>query len=145
MEVVRRWFYRCADAFGDFMDEAAFRAMLAFDVLCGKLPRQVERRWWNRAIETPVLIDTFDWTDDRLLFSVIVWPPLESPGHDAIHDHEERVREVLEAIARGAADKRWSTRFETDYGLRWDHKRQVWTAEDGFSYSLPERIAGGRG
>ena len=26
-----------------------------FDVITGRMPRQVERRWWNRAVETPVL------------------------------------------------------------------------------------------
>jgi hypothetical protein len=41
---------------------------------------------------------------------------------------------VLETIARGAVDMAWSMRFETDYGLRWDHERQVWTARDGFAY-----------
>jgi hypothetical protein len=28
----------------------------------------------------------------------------------------------------------WSTRFDTDYGLRWDHTLRVWTASDGFAY-----------
>ena len=41
---------------------------------------------------------------------------------------------VKQVIARGATEKMWSTRFEVDYGLRWDHERQVWTAEDGFAY-----------
>jgi L-alanine-DL-glutamate epimerase-like enolase superfamily enzyme len=41
-------------------DEAAFRLALAFDVLIGRMPRQVERRWWNRAAESPVLIDVYD-------------------------------------------------------------------------------------
>jgi hypothetical protein len=67
-------------ALGDFFEEAAFRLVLAFDVIVGRTPRQVERRWWNRAVETPILIDVLDWTDDRLIFSVLVWPSLESPG-----------------------------------------------------------------
>jgi hypothetical protein len=28
----------------------------------------------------------------------------------------------------------WSTRFDKDYGFRWDHTRRVWTASDGFAY-----------
>ena len=41
-----------ACAVGDFFEEAAFRLVLAFDVIRGRMPRQVERRWWNRAAET---------------------------------------------------------------------------------------------
>jgi hypothetical protein len=32
----------------------------------------------------------------------------------------------------------FSTRLETDYGLRWDHERQVWTTRDGFAYDGSE-------
>jgi len=63
-------------------------------------------------------VDVFDWTDQRLIFTVLVWPYLESLADEATYDHRERVRTVLEAIARGAADKAWSVRFETDYGLK---------------------------
>jgi hypothetical protein len=48
--------------------------------------------------------------------------------------HGERVGEILEAIARGSADKAWSVRWEIDGGLWWDAKRQVWVGEDGFAY-----------
>lgn len=82
MEVVTRLWLAFAGAVGSFLDEAAFRLVLAFDVIAGRKPRRVERRWWNRATEAPVLVDVFDWTDDRLLFSVFVWPSLESlPGN----------------------------------------------------------------
>jgi len=101
----------------------------------------VERRWWNRAVETPVLIDVLNWTDERRIFSVLVWPSLESSAQEATRDHRERVRVVRGAIARGAAEMAWSTRFETDYGLRWDHERQVWTASDGFAYDGSESSA----
>ncbi len=123
-----------AHGLGDFLEEAAFRVVLAFDVIVGRMPRQVEKRWWNRAVEVPVLIDVFDWTDGRHIFSVCIWPSLESPAEDAARDHRERVRTVKEVVARGAAEMAWSTRFVTDYGLKWDHKRQVWTATDGFAY-----------
>jgi len=132
-----------ACAVGAFLEEAAFRLVLAFCVIIGRMPRQVERRWWNRAVETPILIDVLDWTDDRRIFSVLVWPSLESSAQEATYDHRERVRVVLGAISRGAADMAWSTRFETDYGLRWDHERQVWTASDGFAYDSSESSQAG--
>jgi len=65
---------------------------------------------------------------------VLVWPSLESSVEDATSDHRERVRTVKGATGKGAAEMAWSTRFETDYGLKWDHERQVWTARDGFAY-----------
>lgn len=46
----------------------------------------------------------------------------------------ERAEMVKGVIARGAAEKMWSTRFEVDYGLEWNHERQVWTAGDGFAF-----------
>jgi hypothetical protein len=103
--------------------------------------REVEKRYWNRAVETPVLIDVFDWTDDRLIFSVLVWPSLESSVEDATSDHHERVQVVKEVIAKGAAEMAWSTRYETDHGLKWDHERQVWTTQDGFAYDGSESSA----
>jgi hypothetical protein len=127
-----------ACAIGDFLDEAAFRVVLAFDVILGRLPLEVEKRYWNRSLETPVLIDVFDWTSERRIFIVLVWPSLESSVEDATSDHRERVRTVKGAIGKGAAEMAWSTRFETDYGLKWDHERQVWAARDGFAYDGSE-------
>ena len=119
---------------GDFFEEAGSRVSVAWAVLLGRLPLQVEKRWWNRSTETPVLVDVYDWTDERLIFSVLVWPSLESPAHDADYVFHQRVDEVLEAIARGATEKRWSTYFETDYGLEWDHRRECWVGTDGHAY-----------
>jgi hypothetical protein len=85
------------------------------------------------------LIDCFDWTSERLLFSVIVWPPLESPPESADDDMRERTEQVLDAIAKGASERMWSTRWEVDYGLRWDHKREVWVGSDGYAYAPPVR------
>jgi hypothetical protein len=142
MEVVRKFFYgslvpawlALADAVGGFIEEAAFRVALAFDVLTGRKPRRVERRWWNRATETPVLVDVFDWTDERLIFSVLVWPVLEVPPERAAHAQQERAEQVIRVLHAGAAELAWSTRYEADYGLRWDPDRQVWVATDGFAY-----------
>jgi hypothetical protein len=134
VEVIKRYWSAFANALGGFLDEAAFRVVLAFDVIAGKMPRQVKRRWWNRAVETPVLINVCDWTNERLIFSVVVWPSLESNARDAGYAHHQRIDEVKKAISKGAADMRWSTRFETDYGLKWDNDRQVWATSDGHAF-----------
>jgi hypothetical protein len=53
--------------------------------------------------------------------------------------HERsRIEGLISAIARGAADRRWCTRWEVDHGLRWDKECQVWVARDGFAYAWPE-------
>jgi hypothetical protein len=149
MEVIKGFYYgwlvpawlTFADVVGGFIEEAAFRVALAFDVLRGRKPQRVERRWWNRATETPVLVDVFDWTTDRLIFSAIIWPSLESAPESAENDMHERTEQVLDAIARGASQRMWSTRWELDYGLRWDPDRQVWTATDGFAYAVPSETS----
>ncbi len=145
--LVKAWHW-LADVVGGFIEEAAFRVVLAWAVLRGKSPKPVEKRWWNRALEAPVLVDVYDWTNERHIFSVLVWPTLEAPAdsyRDAARLQRERAELVKQVIARGAAEKMWSTRFEVDYGLRWDHERQVWVAEDGFAYAPPERRAAGGG
>lgn len=117
-----------------FGEEAAFRSGLAWAVLTGRVPVERTRRWWNRAAEAPVLIDVSDWTDERLIFSVLVWPPLESHTHRAGLDHDARVRDVKGIIEQGALAMAFSTRFDTDYGLQWDAKRGVWAASDGYAF-----------
>jgi hypothetical protein len=139
MPHLTRWWDAFANAVGGFIEEAAFRIVLAFKVLSGRVPLRVERRSWSKVVEAPVLVDVYDWTNDRRIFSVLVWPPLEVPPAEAYSLHEERVEEVIAAISSGAADKAWCTRWEVDYGLRWDYKRRVWTTQDGFAYELPER------
>jgi hypothetical protein len=106
---------------------------LAFDVIVGRVPQVVERRFWNRATEAPVLIDTWDWTNERLLFSVLVWPALESAPRTAERDFRERVEEVLEVIGKGASEKLWSTRWEVSE-LAWDNEREVWVDGDDHHY-----------
>jgi hypothetical protein len=129
-----RYWYAFANAVGAAIEEAAERLSLAWAVLRGKSPKPLEKRWWNRATETPVLVDVYDWTDDRLIFSVLVWPSLESGADEADYVYHKRVREVIGAIARGSADKLWSTRWELDYGLRWDRRRECWVGTDGHAY-----------
>ena len=139
-----RWWLAFANAVGDFFEEAIFRLALAFNVLVGRVPIETEKRLWIRSAETPALLSVFDWSNDRHIFSVLIWPSLETPADDADRVFRERVREVKEAIARGAADRALCTRFETDFGLKWDARRQVWVATDGFAYAPPgERVGGG--
>ena len=120
------------------MEEAIARTSLAWAVLRGRSPKPLEKRWWNRATETPTLVDFYSWVDDRLIFSVLVWPPLESGPATAERDHRDRVGEVIEAIARGAAEKIWSTRWEVSE-LAWDHRRECWVDGDGHAYDGSKR------
>lgn len=131
--MVPAWLALLAGVAG-FLEEAAFRIELAFDVLLGRVPRRAARRYWNRSTETPVLLDVSSWIDERLVFSVLVWPVLDAAPGEADRAYRERVDEVIEAIARGVSDKAWATRIEADYGLRWDNGRGVWAASDGFAY-----------
>jgi len=134
-----RWWLAFADAVGGFIEESAFRVSLATRVLLGKSPKPVEKRWWNRSAEVPVLVDVHDWTNDRHIFSILVWPALEvAPLREASYAQRERAKLVRQVIAKGASEMMWSTRFEVDYGLRWDPSREVWVATDGFAYATPE-------
>ena len=116
-----------------FVGEAAFRAELAFDVLRGRVPMVKPRRWWNRNTEPPTFVDVHGWTADRLLFSVLFWPPLEEPIKRRERDHHERVHQVIRVLHEGATELAWSTRYEID-DLTWDAGREVWVGSDNFSY-----------
>ena len=100
-------------------------------MLFGKLPREAKRRRWNRSAEVPVAVHVCDFTDGRRVFTALIWPPLESPAGEALAAHEERLKQVKEVITKGAGRMALSTFLETDYGLRWDHEREVWTATGG--------------
>jgi hypothetical protein len=58
-------------------------------------------------------------------------------------DQRERANEVIGAIARGAAEKMWSTRWEVAE-LAWDHMRECWVDSDGHAYDGSRFGAGGR-
>ena len=134
MEVVTRWWLTFSTVVGDVIEEAVFRLALAFDVLVGKVPQRTDKRAWVRSVDVPVLVDTYDWTTDRLLFSVLIWPALELPGRDAERAQRERVEQVTEAIAQGAREKMWSTYWVVDHGLQWDPHRECWRDGDGPHY-----------
>jgi hypothetical protein len=131
------WWHALAEAVGGFIEEGAFRVVLAACVLLGKAPKPLEKRAWDKDLDTPTLLDFFDWTTSRHLFSVLVWPSLEVPALGAKAAQEGRVEQVKEVIMRGAAEKAWSTRVEVTYGLAWDRERQAWVAPDDFGYVAP--------
>jgi hypothetical protein len=108
--------------------------VLAYNVTTGRVPLQSEKRWHNRSAETPVLIDVLDWTNDRRICSVLVWPSLESEPQAAELDHFERVQQVKQVLAKGATEQALSTRFDVDWGLSWSHERKCWVAQDGYAY-----------
>jgi hypothetical protein len=118
-----------------FLDEAGFRISLAWSVLRGRMPEPMAYRFWNRAVEVPTLLHVKDWTNDRTAITCIVWPAMEIPeGADPYTVRHERVRDLMNVIARGATDKLWHVRFEADYGLRWVPERQAWISTNGHLY-----------
>jgi hypothetical protein len=123
-----------ADAFGAFLDEVAFRCSLAYNVILGRVPMESEKRYWNRSIETPVLVTVYDWTDRRRIFSILVWPCLDTEAEEALQEQALRVETVKQVIARGAKEMNWSMLIEADYGLQWDHRTRVWRASDGYAH-----------
>jgi hypothetical protein len=129
-----RYWLAFANAVGGFIEEAAFRVVLAWAVLRGKSPKPLEKRAWDKDLDTPTLLEFFDWTTDRHLFSTLVWPTLEVPEDEAYRAHCARTEQVKRIILKGAAEKAWSTRVEVTYGLVWDRQRQAWVAPDGFAY-----------
>jgi hypothetical protein len=133
-----------AAAVAAFAGQVWFRISLAFDVLAGRMPRRTDKRPWVRSVEAPILADVRDWTTDRLIFSVLVWPPLEADGRDACRIHRGRAEEVMGPFARGPADKAWSTYWEVDHGLLWVHEREVWVDGDGHAYDGSRFGIGGR-
>ena len=152
MEVAKRIWERLGlavsgalDAFEDFMDEVSFRAGLAYRILRGRVPLQSEKRPWIRSVEAPTLCDVYSWIDDRLLFSILVWPSLESDRDNALLDQRERVEEVLGAFAEGAKEKMWSTYWEVEPNLKWDNSREVWTDYQGHAYDGRRMYAYARG
>jgi hypothetical protein len=99
-----RWWYAFADRLGAFLEELIFRVGLAFNILVGRVPQRTDKRAWIRSVETPVLVDCYDWIYDSLVFSVLIWPCLEAPADEALERHDELVSRVLEVIARGASE-----------------------------------------
>lgn len=121
-------------AIGDVADEATRRILMAWDVLLGRMPRAIEQRSWNRAIERPILLDCKDWTTGRRIFSILVWPNLNVAEEDADEAQRELLAKIKTTVARGAAAEAWSLQFEVDHGLVWDASREAWTDSTGYFY-----------
>jgi hypothetical protein len=134
LEVANRIWRSVAEKVGAFLDEAAFRLELAFDILRGKVPRETEKRFWNRNAEVPVAVDILDGINTRRIATILIWPPLESAEEDALYDHMLRVDEIKRVIAKGCTEMAWQTLLEVDYGLVFDAERACWVASDGFVY-----------
>ncbi len=135
MDALRRFVWRIADCVGDFLDEAQFRAALAWRVLTGRVP--VEERHRHLYSGSPILLECSDWTDGRLLFSVLVWPAEGDSQLQAHLNHKARAKQILNGFNQACSDRAWSVQWLADYGLEWDPQREVWTASDDFSYEPP--------
>ena len=68
MKVAKRLWISFANAVGASLDEALYRIVLAFRVLFGLVPIEIEKRRWTKSIETPALLDVADWTNGRLIY-----------------------------------------------------------------------------
>ena len=54
---------------------------------------EAERRFWNRGAECLILVDVKDWTDERLIFTCVVWPVLQAEDPNVFRSLDERVEE----------------------------------------------------
>jgi hypothetical protein len=130
-EALKRLWTGAVDWLGALLEEVAFRLEVAFKVLVGRVPLERAQHKWLRHQRTPVEVTVYDWSTNRLLFSVIIWPPLEREGYEYLEDFEERIQDIKQVIATGVGERGWSTLLRTNYGLEWDHRREVWTDGQG--------------
>jgi hypothetical protein len=132
-----------AEWLGQVLDEAAFRLFLSWRVLSGRLPQTIEHRAWKPERESPVVVNVYDWTTYTLLFSVMIWPPLdvEATTLEKAENYKlQRAEDVMRAISKGAGQMRWSLLYEREERLSWDRRRAVWVTGDGHAY---EYVGGG--
>ncbi len=64
--------------------------------------------------------------------------------HGGRRYQRDRAEEVMEAFAKGASERMWSTYWEVDHGLTWDHHRECWVDGEGFAYDGSRFGAGSR-
>jgi hypothetical protein len=117
--------------------------LLCWRVLTGRLPQRIEHRSWKPEREAPVVVNVYDWTTYTLLFSVLIWPPVDVEANTpekAENYKLQRAESVMQAITKGAARMSWSLLYETEQQLSWDRKREVWVTRDGYAY---EHVGGG--
>jgi hypothetical protein len=132
---LRRYWHAFANAAANFLGEVAFRVGLACRVIVGAVPVEVQKRRWVRSVNKPVLVDGCDWTTNRVLFSIVVYPPVDELDlSKAEAAHYRRVNQIKEIVARGAGDLRLSLYLETEWDMEWDIGREVWIDRDGYAY-----------
>jgi hypothetical protein len=132
---LRRYWHAFANAAANFLDEVAFRVGLACRVIVGTVPVEVEKRPWVRSVNKPVLVDGCVWTTNRVLFSIVVYPPVDELDlSKAEGAHYRRVNQIKEIVARGAGDLRLSLYLETEWDMDWHNRREVWIDRGGYAY-----------
>jgi hypothetical protein len=125
----------------------AFRALICWRVITGQLPQRIEHRAWDRQREAPIVVNIYDWTTYTLLFSVIVWPPLDVSEaqadtlEKAEYFQQHRVQDVMACISKGAGAMGWSLLYETEERLKWDPSRGVWVMQDGYAIDGAQDVA----
>jgi hypothetical protein len=140
-----------AEALGNFLDEAAFRALICWRVITGRLPQRIEHRVWDPAREGPTLINVYDWTTYSLIFTVLVWPPQDVSAaqadtlEKAYRFQQMRTEEVMATITKGAGGMSWSLLYEREEGLQWDRRREAGVTRDGHAYTYPVETTEARG
>jgi len=137
-----------ADWLGAFLDEAAFRTLICWRVLSGQLPQGIAHRSWKPEREAPVVVNVYDWTTYTLLFSVLIWPPVDVAANTlekAEFYKGQRAEDVMAAITRGAGQMKWSLLYEREERLQWDRRRAVWVTQDGHAFDYPAESLGGGG
>jgi hypothetical protein len=146
---LRFLWWALAEWLGQALDEAAFRMLLCWRVLTGRLPQKVEHRSWKPEREAPVVVNVYDWTTYTLLFSVMIWPPLDvseaqaSTLEQAENYKLQRAEDVMRTISKGAGRMKWSLLYEREQRLVWDRRRAVWVTRDGYAYEYSEAGGGG--
>jgi hypothetical protein len=144
---LRFLWWTLAESLDNLLDEAAFRGLISWRVITGRMPQVIEHRSVDLSREVPIVVNVCDWTTYTLLFSVIVWPPVDvsEAQADTLEKAEAykqmRAEDVMRAISKGAAGMSWSLLFETEHNVRWDRRREAWITEDGAAITY----TGGRG
>jgi hypothetical protein len=130
-----------AEAIGNFLNEAAFRLLICWRVITGRVPQRIEHRRWDPSEEAPIVVNVHDFGTNTLLFSTLIWPvsDLEAPTPAHAEAHQlARAEAVMRAITAGATEQRWSLLYEVEERLLWDWQREVWVTRDGHAFEYPK-------
>jgi hypothetical protein len=88
------------------------------------------------------VVNVYDWTTYTLLFSVMIWPPLDVEANTlekAEFYKGQRAEDVMRTISKGAGQMKWSLLYEREERLVWDRRRAVWVCQEnpGAAYDHP--------